>query len=101
METRGLYLIVITMTRWATDAQVRLDVAEWQDLGSPLSDLVARTIARLWGDRFDCAPNLRAFGRGQEFNMADAQEECLTLAFHGGSELSGAPEWKSAPDLGR
>jgi hypothetical protein len=80
METRGLYLIVITMTRWATDAQVRLDVAEWQDLGSPLSDLVARTIARLWGDRFDCAPNLRAFGRGQEFNMADAQEECLMIA---------------------
>ena len=80
METRGLYLIVITMTRWATDAQVRLDVAEWQDLGSPLSDLVARTIARLWGDRFDCAPNLRAFGRGQEFNMADAQEECLLIA---------------------
>jgi hypothetical protein len=61
------------MTRWATDPEVRLDVAEWQDLGSPLSDLVARAIARCWGDRFDCAPNLRAFGRDQEFNMADAR----------------------------
>jgi hypothetical protein len=42
--------------------------ADWKDLGSPLSDLVARAIARRWGDRFDCAPNLRAFGRDQEFN---------------------------------
>ena len=80
METRGLCLTVITMTRRADDAEVRIEVAEWQDLGSPLSDLVARTIARLWGDRFECAPNLRAFGRGQEFNMADAQDECLTIA---------------------
>jgi hypothetical protein len=76
---RGLYLTVITMIRWATDAEVRLDVAEWQDLGSPPSDLVARTIARWWGDRFECAANLRAFGRDQEFNMAEAQEECLTI----------------------
>jgi hypothetical protein len=80
METRGLYLTVITMIRWATDAEVRLDMAEWQVLGPPLSDLVARTIARCRGDRFDCAPNLRALGRGQEFNMADAQEECLMIA---------------------
>jgi hypothetical protein len=67
------------MIRWATDAEVRLEVAEWQDLGSPLSDSVARTLARWWGDRFELAPNLRAFGHGQEFNMADAQEECLTI----------------------
>ena len=72
--------MVITAARWATDAEVRFDVAEWQDLGSPLSDLVACTIARMWGDRFDCAPTLRAFGRDQEFNWADAQEECLLIA---------------------
>jgi hypothetical protein len=80
METRGLHLMVITTTRWATEAEARLDAAEWQDLGSPLSDMVARTIARWWGDRFERAPNLRAFGHGQEFNAADAQEECLTIA---------------------
>jgi hypothetical protein len=68
------------MIRWATEVEVRLDMAEWQVLGSPLSDLVARTIARCWGDRFDCASALRAFGRDLEFNMADAQEECLMIA---------------------
>ena len=68
------------MIRWATEAEVRLDMAEWQVLGSPLSDLVARTVARCWGDRFDCAPTLRAFGRDREFNRADAQEECLMIA---------------------
>ena len=72
--------MVITATGWAADAEVGLDVAEWQELGSPLSDVVARTIARWWGDRFERAPNLRAFGHGQEFNVADALEECLTFA---------------------
>ena len=80
METRGLQLMVITTTRWATEAEARLDVAEWEDLGSPLSDMVARTIARWWGDRFERAPNLRAFGHGREFSAVDAQEECLTIA---------------------
>jgi hypothetical protein len=55
-------------------------VARWEELSSPLSDIVAQTIARWWGDRFECAPNLRAIGHGQEFNLADAQEECLTIA---------------------
>jgi hypothetical protein len=68
------------MTRWATDAEVRLEVAQWRDRGSPLSDIVARTIARWWGDLLEHAPNLRAFGHDQEFNMAEAQEECQTIA---------------------
>jgi len=72
--------MVTTAARWATDAEVRLDVAQWEELGSPLSDIVAHTIARRWGDRFERAPNLRAFGHSQEFNVADAQEECLTIA---------------------
>jgi hypothetical protein len=72
--------LVITAARWATGAEVRLDVAQWEELGSPLSDIVAYTIARWWGDRFECTPNLRAFGHGQEFNLAVAQEECLTIA---------------------
>jgi hypothetical protein len=33
--------------------------------------------------------------------VPSAPRQHLALAFHGGSELSGAPEWKSAPDLGR
>ena len=32
---------------------------------------------------------------------SEDDDTALALAFHGGSELSGAPEWKSAPDLGR
>jgi hypothetical protein len=72
--------MVITTARWATGAEVRLDVAQWEELGSPLSDIVARTIAHWWGDRFERAPNLRAFGHGQEFNLTDAQDECLTIA---------------------
>jgi hypothetical protein len=81
------------MIRRATDAQVRLDMAEWQVLGSPLSDLVARTVARCWGDRFDCAPTLRAFGRDQEFNMAEAQEECLMIASVSGDTVTALWEY--------
>jgi hypothetical protein len=72
--------MVITAARWATAAEVRLSMAQWEELGSPLSDVVAQTIARWWGDRFERAPNLRAFGHGQEFNVADALDECLTIA---------------------
>ena len=72
--------MVITAARWATDAEVRLGVAQWEELGSPLSDIVAQTIARWWGDRFERARNLWAFGHGQEFNAADAQEECQSIA---------------------
>jgi hypothetical protein len=72
--------MAITAARRATGAEVLLDVAQWEKLGSPLSDRVALAVARWWGDLFERAPNLRAFGRGQEFNVADAQEECLTIA---------------------
>ena len=72
--------MVITAARRATAAEIRLEVARWEELGAPLSDIVAQTIARWWGDRFERAPNVRAFGHGQEFNLADALEECLTIA---------------------
>jgi hypothetical protein len=72
--------VVITTARWATDVEIRLGVAQWEEVGSPLSDIVAQTIARWWGERFERTPNLRAFGHGREFNLADALEECLTIA---------------------
>jgi hypothetical protein len=69
-----------TLPRWATDEGVRRDMAEWRILGSPLSDLVARTIARWCGDWFGPVPNLRAFGAGNRFSLADALDECLLIA---------------------
>ena len=41
--------MLCTMPRWATDEGVRRAMAEWRILGSPLSDMVARTIAREHG----------------------------------------------------
>ena len=38
--------MVITAARWATAAEVRLNMAQWEELGRPLSDVVAQTIAR-------------------------------------------------------
>jgi hypothetical protein len=72
--------MVFNTARSATSAEVRFDIACWEELGSPLSAVVAQAIARWWGDLFEHAANLRAFGRGQEFNVADALEECLTIA---------------------
>jgi hypothetical protein len=72
--------VVITTARPTTSAEVRLEVAQWEKLGSPLSDTVAQTIARWWGDLSEHAPNLKAFGHGREFNVADALDECLTIA---------------------
>ena len=72
--------MVITTARPAIGAEVRLAMAQWEELGSTLSDIAALAIARWCGDRFECAPNLRAFGHGQEFNGADAQEECLKIS---------------------
>jgi hypothetical protein len=72
--------MVITTARRATDAEIRLGMAQWEEHGSPLSDIVAHTLARWWGDRFKRAPNLKAFGHDQEFNVAAALEECLTIA---------------------
>jgi hypothetical protein len=66
--------------RPAAGADVRLAMLRWEELGSPLPDIVAVAIARWWGDRFERAPNLRALGHGQEFNRADASEECLTFS---------------------
>jgi hypothetical protein len=72
--------MLFTMPRWAADEVVRHDMAEWRILGSPLSEMVARTIARWCADWFGHVPNLRAFGQGKEFNLAGALEECLTIA---------------------
>jgi hypothetical protein len=72
--------MLIPAPRWATDERVRRGMAEWRILGSPLSDTVARTIARWCGDWFGHTPNLRAFGRGEEFNLADALDECQMIA---------------------
>lgn len=55
-------------------------MAEWRILGWPLSDKVARTIARWCGDWFGPLPNLWAFGAGNAFNLADALDECLMIA---------------------
>jgi hypothetical protein len=71
--------MLITTPRWAANDEVRHDMAAWRILGSPLSDMVARTIARCWGDPFESAPNLRALGHGKEFDLAGALEECLIL----------------------
>jgi hypothetical protein len=68
------------MPRWAIDEGVRRDMAEWRILGSPLSDTVARTIARWCGDWFGPVPNLRAFGAGNEFSLPGALDECLMIA---------------------
>ncbi|HEX4087637.1 MAG TPA: hypothetical protein VHZ33_02910 [Trebonia sp.] len=72
--------MLCTTPRWAADQGIRRDMAQWRILGSPLSDRAARTIARWCGDWFGPVPNLRAFGHGQEFNLADALDECLMIA---------------------
>lgn len=72
--------MVITTGRPASGAEVRLAMARWEELGSLLPDCIALSIARWWGDRFERTPSLRAFGHGQEFNLADALDECLTIA---------------------
>jgi hypothetical protein len=88
--------MLLTMPRWTADERVRRDMAEWRILGSPLSDVVARTIARWCGGWFGHVPNLRAFGYGQEFNLADALEECLTIA--AASEDSVTALWEYLED---
>ena len=38
--------MVITAARRAAAAEVRLNMAQWEELGEPLSDVVAQTVAR-------------------------------------------------------
>ena len=55
------------------------------------------------GSRYEVTTHGSGTGKALKVKQSAASTATvhLALAFHGGSELSGAPEWKSAPDLGR